>query len=158
VIALIDMDLLCYRCGFASQRTWNYVWIKGDEKFGPIHCFAKKKEATEFIKGEEEDFYIEQRIEAEPVSFALQATKNTINAILKEVGATEYKGYLTGKGNFRDELVDYYKANRKDADKPIHYDAIREYLIKHWSAEVVEGMEADDAISIEQMRIINERD
>src|SRR5690606_41714779 len=34
------------------------------------------------------------------------------------------------------------------ARKPYWYDEIRDYLIRRWGAEVVDGQEADDAIGI----------
>lgn len=61
----------------------------------------------------------------------------------------DYKGFLTGSGNYRYDIAKTqpYKGNRK-AEKPKHYDLLREYLIKAWGCEVVEGQEADDAIGI----------
>lgn len=56
--------------------------------------------------------------------------------------------YLTGKGNFRNDLatIKVYKGQRPP--KPEHLPATRDQLIKHWGAEVVDGQEADDAIGI----------
>lgn len=61
----------------------------------------------------------------------------------------DYQGYLTGSNNFRKDIAVTapYKGNRI-AEKPIHYELIREYLVKAWGCEVVEGQEADDAIGI----------
>lgn len=61
----------------------------------------------------------------------------------------DYKGFLTGSGNFRYDIAKTqpYKGNRK-AEKPKHYDLLREYLVKAWGCEVIEGQEADDAIGI----------
>ena len=62
----------------------------------------------------------------------------------------EYRVFLTGKGNFRNEyaVTTGYKANRKDKEKPEHLDAIRDYLITDWAAVVSDGEEADDLIAI----------
>lgn len=59
--------------------------------------------------------------------------------------------HLTGKGNFRDEIAvtQEYKGNRKDARRPVHYQALRNYLCHSWEAVVWNGMEADDAVAIE---------
>jgi len=56
--------------------------------------------------------------------------------------------YLTGTGNFRNDLatIKVYKGQRPP--KPEHLPATRDQLIKHWGAEVVDGQEADDAIGI----------
>lgn len=66
----------------------------------------------------------------------------------------DYKGFLTGSGNYRYDIAKTqpYKGNRK-AEKPKHYDLLREYLIKAWGCEVVEGQEADDAIGIKAYEI-----
>ena len=62
----------------------------------------------------------------------------------------EYRVYLTGKGNFRNEyaVTAGYKANRKDKEKPEHLAAIRQYLIDEWAAVVSVEEEADDLIAI----------
>lgn len=60
-----------------------------------------------------------------------------------------YELFITGKGNYRHDLATTapYKGNRKDMKKPVHYDAIRAYLLD-MGASLIEGMEADDAIAI----------
>jgi len=59
--------------------------------------------------------------------------------------------WLTGKGNFRYDIAktEPYKGNRRDQVKPEHYQHARDYLQSRWAAQVTEGCEADDAISIE---------
>ena len=77
-----------------------------------------------------------------------------INNILDCVDADEHKIFITGKGNFREEVATIapYKGNRDEAHKPIHYKAIGEYLVNHWGADVVPDMEADDAMGIMQWK------
>jgi len=60
------------------------------------------------------------------------------------------EGYLTGKGNYRNEVAvtATYKGNRKDVAKPVHYQFLRDYLEKEWGFLMVTGQEADDAIGI----------
>lgn len=84
----------------------------------------------------------------EDVSHALHNMKKLIEKICRETNADEYKIFLTGKNNYRDELVDYYKANRNPAHKPVHYEALRNYLVEKHEAEVVNGMEADDMLGV----------
>ncbi len=122
--ALVDSDIFAYQCGFASQSTVDGV------------------------------------ITAEPVINALAMTKRALTAIFEELhgwlgqsgeslGAIEL--YLTGTGNFREQVATIrgYKANRAGKPKPVHYQAIRDYMTAHWGARVVDGMEADDALAIE---------
>jgi len=91
----------------------------------------------------------------EDVSHALYNIKNALTNILdKFQGFEYYKLYLTGKDNFRKEVatIKPYKGNRKDTDKPKYYNEIREYMINHWNAEVIDGREADDALASEQWK------
>lgn len=53
--------------------------------------------------------------------------------------------------NFRKEeaKTKVYKGNRKDVEKPFHYDNLRAYMLGKYDVFIAFGMEADDAISIE---------
>lgn len=89
----------------------------------------------------------------EPVENALHNTKLALQRVLDTFpDHTYYRLYLTGKNNFRDTAatIKPYKGNRDPTHKPEHYDAIKAYMIDIWEAEVVHGMEADDAIGIAQ--------
>ena len=70
--------------------------------------------------------------------------------VYQDLQCDDYKAYITGKGNYRNDIAvtEPYKGNRKDAKKPVHYDAIRKHL-QRLGAELVEGQEADDAVAIE---------
>lgn len=121
--ALCDADVYAYACGFATQKTVDGVVV------------------------------------AEPVENALAMTKRALETIYEELNSwlgqsgervAELTLYLTGKDNFRDKLATIrgYKANRKDKPKPVHYKAIRDYMVRVWGATVVEGYEADDALAM----------
>jgi len=85
----------------------------------------------------------------------------TIDAMFEHLfyitNASDYLAFLTGKGNFRKEIAvtKEYKGNRKDKIIPEHLNAIREYLIEKWQCDVVEGLEADDALGICQNEMDN---
>jgi len=72
--------------------------------------------------------------------------------ILHETAAEHYYVYLTGSNNFRYQYNPEYKANRKDTKKPDWLEAVREHLVLNWNAEVSDGCEADDLMSIEQTK------
>ena len=63
--------------------------------------------------------------------------------------------HLTGKTNFRDDVAVTapYKGNRKGTEKPIHYQLLRDYLVKAWNATVSDGIEADDMLAIRSTEI-----
>lgn len=91
--------------------------------------------------------------EVEPLANVLSTVRSSINTILAAAPKVDgekpspFTLYLTGQNNFRNVLYPEYKANRVK-DKPQLYHIIRTYLEEHWGAVVVEGMEADDAVSI----------
>ena len=139
MLALIDMDIICYEIGFVSQQeTFEY-----NGRHYETITEAKKA-------GVNKDDLIRH---VYPIKwpFARKMVDNRIAEILKAVGATEYKGFLTGKGNFRERVATIlkYKGTRH-APKPYHYQNIWDHLVKVYKADVIEGMEADDALAIEQ--------
>ena len=78
-----------------------------------------------------------------------------MNQILDECQAEHQRGFLTGENNFRDSLatLQRYKGNRYDSagrrilPQPKWLKECRQYLIDNWGAELVQGEEADDALS-----------
>lgn len=79
-----------------------------------------------------------------------RVTKLVNEIVYEDLKCDDYKAYITGKGNYRNELAvtEPYKGNRKDAKRPVHYQAIRTHL-QRLGAELVEGSEADDAVATE---------
>lgn len=92
----------------------------------------------------------EGEVVAEPLPFALHTVKMMLEKTLSSTMADSFQIFLTGKDNFRNKVDPLYKISRKDSPKPVHYDAIREYMINNWQAEVIDGMEADDALGLAQ--------
>lgn len=95
----------------------------------------------------------EGKTEDDYTDWALSNVRSTMEGILGNFPESENcKLYLTGKTNFRDEVatIQPYKGNRAKASKPKYYDDITTYLTNYWQAEVVEGMEADDALGMAQ--------
>jgi hypothetical protein len=74
-----------------------------------------------------------------------------IDQILEVTSAESWQGYLTGKGNFRDEAATIrpYKGHRDRSDRPYWYSGVYNYLRDSRNVTVVDGMEADDQLAIE---------
>lgn len=87
----------------------------------------------------------------EPVGIAVARLDTLVDRILVGSNAQESTIYLTStdKSNYRFEIYPEYKANRK-APKPTWYEELRAHLISEWQAKVIFGMEADDALGINQ--------
>lgn len=79
-----------------------------------------------------------------------RVTELVTDIVYFRLNCDDFKAYITGKGNFRNDIAVTapYKGNRKDMKRPKHYEAIRKHLVD-LGATLVEGMEADDAIAIE---------
>jgi len=73
-----------------------------------------------------------------------------LDELITKTGCTEYRAFLTSKTNFRKTIYPEYKANRT-APKPIHLEPLRNYALEKMGAELApEGLEADDAMGINQ--------
>lgn len=153
---LFDADSMVYGCGFAAQKTI-YDWVASD--------------GTEYVEGlspNREDFAAAEAMlpvgwkmetvnslaEAEPVENALALVKRQILRIETKLDSDGYifdgiECFITGKGNHRDTIatIKPYKGNRVNMEKPVHYKAIRRYLMSRWQAALVDGWEADDEVA-----------
>ena len=78
-----------------------------------------------------------------------------IAGIMEATGADSYQLYVTSedKSNFRFDVATIvpYKGHR-DSEKPFWYTHIRNFIVDFRGGEEIFGMEADDAMSIEQRR------
>ena len=84
----------------------------------------------------------------DPIAFACRSARSVCEQIMQQLGAEGAEVYLTGDGNYR---LQYgcdtypYKGTRK-SEKPIHFAALKEYMIDSLGAEIVHGEEADDKL------------
>ncbi len=144
---LIDADIVLYRCGFAAEKTKYCVTVpsRPEAEFFDSHKEAKAR-AEELGEGT-----IWSRKEVEPVSHALENVRGVLTKLKEKYEPRAVSLFLTGKGNFRDmvAVTKGYKDNRDPSHRPKHYRAIKDYLIASHGAKVINGMEADDAISCE---------
>ena len=89
----------------------------------------------------------------EPIENVLHSVKKCVLDIMSVFPDADAEHlFLTGKGNFRSRVAKQleYKGHRKDTPKPQYYDEIRDYLERRFNAEIVNRMEADDAMGIKQ--------
>lgn len=87
---------------------------------------------------------------------SLAEVKNTVDMFIRDwmlkAGATHYVGFVTGDNNFRKQIAQtwVYKGHRLHIEKPSWYPQVKQYVIDHWKALVMEDMEADDGLAIAQ--------
>lgn len=162
MLALIDGDIVCYRAGFAAERTRYKAWADNELVWDDYDYRAMMAHLK--ANGIEE-FEVEREREYEPLEFALNNAKTMMETILSPptvtpegepaggVGCDQYFLALsTGEKTFRhkEATILPYKGNRKDAAKPKYYEEIRKYLTNQWNAVTFESVEADDVVALGQ--------
>jgi DNA polymerase-1 len=104
--ALLDQDLVCFRCAASAEH--------------------------------------------DDLGIAIYRLDELVDTILAKTGASSYRAFLTGSTNFRKQVYPEYKANRTQP-KPVHLEALRNYSLDKLNAEYApDGLEADDALAINQ--------
>ena len=84
-----------------------------------------------------------------PASHACHALDMILYSVMDTLHSVDYEVYLTGPSGSATRLSVYpeYKMNRAKLRRPVHYEALREFLVTNWNALVVNNMEADDLVS-----------
>ena len=163
--SIIDLDYVKYAAASVGEKRSIVVTHKSsgrEKEFNTrTEFYGRDKAKTGGWLGElnakrdspfsADEFEIIDKQVAEPIDHVLQIAKSQVEGDLKRLGTSKYKAIL-GKGDsFRVELstLKKYKDNRKEMLRPLHMDAVTEYLERKFKAEVVTGIEADDACVME---------
>lgn len=149
-VANLDGDVMVYRAGFAAQHTVYEVHSTDPNYEGiPLAEFPYRDECTLWIDGDPE-LKVVTRIDVEPEQNAKHNYAAMVKKCLDQIGGEVFNLFLTGKGNYREKLATLkpYKGNRDPNAKPVHYDFLRKYAQTKWGAQVIDHMEADDAMGI----------
>ena len=154
--AIIDADVLVYRCGFVSQDSIHKVL---DQEGDVLEEFSSKSDANDFSELMALSEGITPKIETEIIPKSHDDVDMIVNTMIKNIvvksESTDYICYLSGKENFRNDVAKSkeYKGNRKDSVKPIHYKYIREYIEENHPTIISDNCEADDLCA---MRLFTE--
>ncbi len=70
-----------------------------------------------------------------------------ITEMMAEADCSDYMMFLTTKKNFRDHLIDDYKANRANVERPVHLTDIKKWVSEELNNKFVVQMEADDLLA-----------
>lgn len=124
MIALIDADSLLYKAGFTfeDKTNWNETAIEAG------------------VTDVDDISYTSDIVNAK------NAIDGLIENILFKTGCNSVELWLTGNDNFRYDVLDSYKHNRKESRKPLGYAELWDYLVTKYGAHVATGYEADDVV------------
>ena len=154
MIVHLDGDLIVYRAGFAAEKM-HYYLIQKDEEYEDdvAKHFQYQKDLKKYITDhelEEKDYTIEARREVEPLKNALYNVKSLIKDCLDhlEAGEDELIVYLSGPDNYRNGVATLkpYKGNRDKQHRPVHADAIKQFMQKRYNVVMSVNEEADDVV------------
>lgn len=140
--ALIDCDVVVYQAGFTADNTYYTI--------GKKKC-KYKKDAKKWCDVHGIDYNeIIKHHDAATIDKAMEAVDTMMEGIIGATSADSHVGFLSGERNFRHDVAKTqpYKGNRKEANKPHLFVEIREWLVDKWGVQVVDGIEADDALGI----------
>lgn len=88
--------------------------------------------------------------ENEDLWIAIHRQEELLDQILEMTKSKGYRAFLSGTRNFRKSIYPEYKANRTQP-KPRHLDDCRDHAMQKQNAELApDGLEADDALGINQ--------
>lgn len=73
---------------------------------------------------------------------------NKLDKLMEAAGCDRYMMFVTTKFNFRDHLVDDYKAHRKEEDRPVNLAWAKRWAISQLHNNFKKGLEADDLLGI----------
>lgn len=147
-IAIIDCDIVAFRCAAANESRSIKVTHKVTKQ---VTEHAHRTAFKEHIKGvfDITEFEIEDIQTAEDISYAFHAMNTTLDALIKSCEADGAELYISGEGNFRDNLPlpSRYKGLRSGSIKPLQLAECRNYLIAKKGAVVIDGKEVDDKLA-----------
>lgn len=143
-VALIDADILVYRCA-ASLRKKEYRVHTADGEL--LASGTSKKAVMEGLEGMD-DLIIESRDVFDEVRFAYRAVEKMIDDICFNTGCPTYKLFVTGNDNFRVGLATIAPYKGQRPERPRYYQEVKDYVWSLPGIVVAEGCEADDTIGV----------
>jgi hypothetical protein len=146
----VDADWALFRGCFACEKSiYTIKTLAGNTKFD------SRKELDEYLKKtphEDGMYEIIKESDLQPLAYALGTIRSMLSLICERFGTRSPVLYLSGPNNFRYNLAKSYpyKGNREKTQRPHWSKEATEYLCNQWGAQIVDGMEADDALGISQ--------
>lgn len=120
MLPLIDGDVIRYEIGFAAETGWKTI-TNGENENPPSFDYV-----------------------AELLDMRIQNICACVGATRKPII------FLSGEGNFREEIAKRKKYKERASHKPFHFHNITAYLLGNYNCIVSKGVEADDVMAMEQ--------
>ena len=73
---------------------------------------------------------------------------NKVDKLMADAGCDRFMMFVTTKFNFRDQLVDDYKANRIEVERPVNLAWAKRWAVAKMTNFFKKGLEADDLLGI----------
>lgn len=145
----IDGDWALFRGCFACEKSIYTLVVPG---LLPIIFESKRDLNTHIKENKIEEYEIIKESDLKPVEYALGTIKSMLELVVDKLNPRSVNVYLTGPDNFRYKVARThpYKGNREKTQRPHWQDEATDYLVRRWDAKVITGMEADDALGINQ--------
>lgn len=140
----VDLDGFIYRCGFACEKA-HYLVENSDGNFTRDLDGRRASSLASSTGG-----VVWNRRSCESVDRAISTLDIVLAKVINRYSGYEFKGYISGPSNFRDSVatVAKYKGNRDNSSRPVHYEALREHVLRSFNVFVTDGEEADDAVGV----------
>lgn len=154
-IVLVDGDVLAFRASAGiEERSINVLHLpSGKEKVFTNRTELKTRLREKFPedwKVKLQEYEVQDVQTAEDASYACHIVKQRLKKLKEIFDADAVEVYLDGGNNFRERLPlpKKYKGNRVDMLRPLHLEAVKEYMRKIQGAVSVDGVETDDVVNI----------
>lgn len=154
-IVLVDGDVLAFRASAGIEERSILVTHlpTGIEKTFTNRTEFKKRLQEKYAEGWKQktpEYEISDVQAAEDVSYACHIVKSRLAKLKDIFAADRIEVYLDGGNNFREKLPlpKRYKGNREGMLRPLHLQAVKDYMLKYQNALTVDGVETDDVVNI----------
>lgn len=151
---VVDADSLIYESASAGTKVTYILRNELNEIQGE---FSKAKDCEEYLNsvedffGESTDGWVREKVEDHrDLKYSIEILNNKINKIKKKVKAKNYRFFIGGGGNIRENVATIlkYKGNREDLPKPYWFNDLKKYASELPEFSVIKGVEVDDAVSV----------
>lgn len=83
----------------------------------------------------------------------IRKINQAIDSMMEKAGCNRYIMFVTTKFNFRDDLVDDYKANRKEEERPVNLAWAKRWVVKELNTHYWKKLEADDLLGVHMTKL-----